>query len=581
MRFLTVADRELRSAARQRATYRTRWVTGTVFFGVLVWLLWVLHGFTRPRVAPEVFTVYSLLTFFYCLVLGAVRTADCISAERREGTLGFLFLANLNSAEIIVGKLCSSALTSVYGLLAIFPLMALPLLMGGITFDHFLRTVVGLLDGILFALAVGFLASVLCRRQFMAISLAVGLVVGLGGGFMLGAAAADAYGPTRPWAEWLAPWSPLYTLLAADGKRWLGPNQFWWSVVVVNGLSLSGLGLTILLLAHTWRDRPKGISWWHRFRCGNRSEQIPSAQRAALRRRLLGINPLFWLAGRQRVSAPVFMFLAIALTLITVYGTAPFFGGLMRAGAASPVLGHLFAWFWTGWIIHALVLYYAAMTASQRLAEDKQTGALELILSTPTSAQTISRGLWLAFARKMLFPALLAIGVHVFFIWTCLVMFTFEPLGNLVPRATPGEVFWSALLEQPLRGQHLDWEFGFMLRIGLLMLVLLMATWPTLGWVGRWLGLRMKHPGFAPLVSLAILIIPPVLLFSLACYMADRFRLTRLPERQFLPIMMWLGFAIGIAHCLALSAWAATRLRHHLRSEPRPVGIPPVRPSRH
>ena len=43
------------------------------------------------------------------------------------------------------------------------------------------------------------------------------------------------------------------------------------------------------------------------------------------------------------------------------------------------------------------MLYYAAMTASQRLAEDKETGALELILSTPTTERTISRGLWLAY----------------------------------------------------------------------------------------------------------------------------------------------------------------------------------------
>ena len=30
-------------------------------------------------------------------------------------------------------------------------------------------------------------------------------------------------------------------------------------------------------------------------------------------------------------------------------------------------------------------------------------------------------------------------------------------------------------------------------------------------------------------------------------------------------MMMWLAFAIGCGHCLVLSVWAATRLRHHLR----------------
>jgi hypothetical protein len=437
--------------------------------------------------------------------------------------------------------------------------------MGGITFGYFARTVLGLLNGILFGLAAGFLASVVCKRQFTAIALALGLTVSLGGGLMLGAAAAHSYGPSSPLANWLAVFSPLYALFTADGTGVFGSNRYWLSAAAVAGVSLGWMGLTTLLLACTWRDRPKSVRPWHRLRFWRRSARIPSAKRAALRRRLLGINPLFWLAARQPVSAPVFMFLAVVLTLITVYVVAPFFGRTMGSGAEASVAGYVFAWLWTGLAIHALVLYYAAMSASQRLAEDKQTGALELILCTPTTERTISRGLWLAYARKMLFPALLAVLVHWFFIWMFLVLMTLNPPGRIALGATPGQIFWSALFNQPLRGQLLDWEFGFMLRIALIVLLQLMFAWPTLGWVGRWLGLRLKHPGFAPMASLALLFAPPVLLFSLACYLTHKFNLDRLPERRFLPLMMWLAFAIGSGHCLALSVWAATRLRHHLR----------------
>jgi len=147
-----------------------------------------------------------------------------------------------------------------------------------------------------------------------------------------------------------------------------------------------------------------------------------------------------------------------------------------------------------------------------------------------------------------------------------MVMATLDPPGPIPPGATPGEIFWSALLNLPLRGRVLDWQFGFMLRIALLVLAQLMVAWATLGWVGRWLGLRMKHPGFAPMASLALLFVPPVLLFSLACYLAGKFQLYRLPERWFLPMMMWLAVAIGCGHCLVMSAWAAARLRQQLRS---------------
>src|SRR5512143_574447 len=135
MRFLSVADREIRSAARQKATYRTRWLTAAGFFGLLIWLLWAFQGYAVQRTSPYIFKVFSVLTFLYCLFVATARTADSISVERREGTLGLLYLTNLNSVEIIAGKFCSTALASVYGLLAIFPMLALPLLMGGITFS--------------------------------------------------------------------------------------------------------------------------------------------------------------------------------------------------------------------------------------------------------------------------------------------------------------------------------------------------------------------------------------------------------------------------------------------------------------
>jgi hypothetical protein len=566
MRFLSVADRELRSAARQNATYRARWLTAALFLALLVWLLWAFDGFTRKGTGPGIFKAFSILAFLYCLFVSAARTADCISVERRDGTLGLLFLTNLNSAEIIAGKFFSTALASVYGLMAIFPMLALPLLMGGITLGHFGRTVLGLLNGILFALAAGFLASVASKRQFTAVALALGLTLGLSAGPMLGAVAASTYSATRPLAPWLAALSPLYTVLAANNTGVFGPSHYWQSAATVAGMSLGGLGLTTLLLAGTWRDRPRTAHRWRPFRFWRRSEQNSSAARTAFRRRLLAVNPLFWLAARRRVSAPVFMVLAVVLTLLTVYVTAPFFGRNIGAGVYSPVVGHLFAWLWTVLAIHGLVLYYAAMSASQRLAEDKQTGALELIFSTPTTERSISRGLWLAYGRKMFFPALLAVLAHGFFIWQCMVMFTLDPPGQLSPGVTPGEIFWGVLFAQPVRGQALEWQFIFMMRIALLVLLVSTLTWPTLGWVGRWLGLRMKHPGFAPITSLVLLVGPPVLLFSLACYLVDKVQIYRLPQRRFLPLMMWLAVAIGIGHCVVLSVWAATRLRHQLRS---------------
>ncbi len=572
MRFLSVADRELRAAARRSATYYVRWITGVAFFGLLVWLLWAFDAFTNQRVVPDVLQVFAVLIFFYCLIIGTARTADCLSSEKREGTLGLLYLTNLNSVEIVAGKLCSNALATVYGLVAIFPIMAIPLLMGGVTGDYFWRTVLALLNAILFSLAVGFMASAVCLRHFPAVAIATGMALLFGVGTLGVAGIVAEYRGAKWIIEVLSVSCPFYPLLIADGSKMFGANHYWVSLVTGAGLSLASLAVVAGILSRSWRDKPKAPARsWNLFKLFKRQkpEAVPTAGRPdnpAFRRRLLDINPFLWLAGRKQISSPVFMALALVLVLITAYVTAPFFGRVIGGGSSRAMIGCLFAWLWTGMAFHVLSLYYAAMVASQRLAEDKQVGALEMILCTPTTERIISRGLWLAFARRMLFPALLCVLVHCFFAWQVLILCTLEPPSNMARGVTAGEIFWGALLNQPIRGRYLDWEFGFMLQIIMLLLGLLVVVWITCGWVGRWLGLKMKHPGFAPMLTLALIFVPPILGFSLICYLVDEFNLDRLPERQFLPMMMWVAVGVGVLHCVFLSWWAAGRLRREFRN---------------
>lgn len=568
MRFLSVADRELRAAARRSATYYVRWITGVAFFGLLVWLLWVFNAFTNQRVVPEVLQVFAVLIFFYCLIIGTARTADCLSSEKREGTLGLLYLTNLNSVEIVAGKLCSNALATVYGLVAIFPIMALPLLMGGVTGDYFWRTVLALLNAILFSLAVGFAASAVCVRQFPAVATATGLALLFGVGTLGAAGILDAYRGAKWLVELLAVTCPFYPLLIADGSKMFGANHYWLSLAVTPVLSLVTLVLVAGILARSWRDKPKAPARTWQFLKRARPEAVPAGRRPsdpALRRRLLDINPFYWLAGRKLVSAPVFMGLALVIVLITAYVTTPFFTKVMR-GTYATMVGSLMAWLWAGMALHALSLYYAAMIASQRLAEDKQAGALEMILCTPTTERSISRGLWLAFGRRMAFPVLISVLAHWFFLWQVMIMGTLDTPGRLPKNVTAWELFWAALWNEPIRGYYPEWFFGMIVQVLLLELALLFMVWITCGWVGRWLGLRLKHPGFAPVLTLTLIFVPPILAFTFLCYVADKINLDQLPERQFIPLMIWVAFAVGVFHCVFLSLWAAGRLRAEFRS---------------
>lgn len=568
MRFLSVAERELRAAARRKGTYRLRWIAGLGFFGLLLWLAWAFDLFANRNNAPEVFQIFATVIFLFCLMVGATGTADCISREKREGTLGLLFLTNLNSAEIVAGKLCANALASIYCLLAIFPVLALPLMVGGITFAEFGRVVLAELNALFFAIAAGFVASAVSVRQFPAVAFATALALFFGLALLGVAEVMRGLGCPRYLTDFIAAFCPLNGLrLATFGWRAQLAPDYWTSLSAVAAMSASWLALVAWGLRHSWRDRPKSPRRASTRKLVERLRTRGAEARLSFRRRLLGINPYFWLASRQRVSAPVFMALIVVVCAVTSFVAGPYFGQVMMKGSTtSALLGQLFAWGWAGLAIHGFVLYYAAAAASRQLAEDKQSGALELVLSTPTSERVIARGLWLAYGRRMFFPALVAVLVHCYFIWTIMTVAVLDPPGRLPPGATAGEIFWCALWGWPLRGHTLDWQFGFMLHIVLLFLAGFAACWVMLGWLGRWLGLRMKHPGFAPLVGVTLAIVPPVLLFSLVCYVAGEWRMFRLPERQFLPIMMWVAFGITLLNCLVLSMWAAGHLREDFRA---------------
>jgi len=327
MRFITLAERELRAATRRKGTYVIRWLTAAGFFLLLIWVLWVTDALRYQGHAHEVFMMFSVLVFLYCLIVGAVRTADCLSSERREGTLGLLFLTNLNSLEIIAGKLCSSAVPTVYGLLSIIPMLGLPLLLGGITFGDFGQTVLALLNAILFSLAMGFVASVFCKRQFTAVALAMGLVLVFGVGlFGVAAIIHQLRGSrARELVDAVSAICPLYTLNAAEGGKPFGRNHFWSSLASVASVSVILLGFVTWQLSRSWRDRPKSVRLSTNPKSGPTSHERSNPGRAALRRRLLDINPFYWLAGRRKVSAPIFMCLVIGLAFITNYATVPYF----------------------------------------------------------------------------------------------------------------------------------------------------------------------------------------------------------------------------------------------------------------
>src|SRR5437868_3411091 len=154
MPFLPVAAREVREASRQPRTYRWRWITAAAALGLMAFVWWVTrHSFSQGH---ELFVAISTAAYIYCLVAGAVRTADTIAEEKRDNTLGLLFLTDLKEWDIVFGKLLSSSANCFFGLLALFPMLAIPVLMGGVPMDQFGKIILNLLNTLFLSLSWGF-----------------------------------------------------------------------------------------------------------------------------------------------------------------------------------------------------------------------------------------------------------------------------------------------------------------------------------------------------------------------------------------------------------------------------------------
>src|SRR5207244_10625552 len=94
-----------------------------------------------------------------------IATADSISAERREGTLGLLLLAGLRNREVISGKLVAAGFTAFFALLGALPALSLALLWGGVTGAQIARTGLAIVSIFFVSLAVGLFVSARSTSQ--------------------------------------------------------------------------------------------------------------------------------------------------------------------------------------------------------------------------------------------------------------------------------------------------------------------------------------------------------------------------------------------------------------------------------
>src|SRR5438552_6414070 len=131
----------------------------------------MLRGQSPLVVAQVLFGLLTGAAVLYCLLSGVRATADCLSEEKREGTLGLLFLTDLKGYDVVLGKLAATSLNAFYGVMAVVPMLAVPLLIGGVTPGEFGRMAIVAINTLFFSLSIGICISALSRSARGAIGL--------------------------------------------------------------------------------------------------------------------------------------------------------------------------------------------------------------------------------------------------------------------------------------------------------------------------------------------------------------------------------------------------------------------------
>jgi hypothetical protein len=197
------------------------------------------------------------------------------------------------------------------------------------------------------------------------------------------------------------PFSPTCAFLGWDDKSYSSQSTTYWTAVWSTLLiSAMFIVLASLILPRAWQERPdtaQNAAWLS----GGR--RWTSRQKAA-RRRLLNVNPVIWLA--TRAEQQTFLVWTLILSGSTVGLALWFIAGGIKMATFSILLLFL--------LMHLMLSMWVASEACAVFPAARDSGALELLLSTPLTMREIVDGHVIGMTRLFrgpLFALLVAEGI--------------------------------------------------------------------------------------------------------------------------------------------------------------------------
>ncbi len=402
MNSLPVIVRELRSEARHSLNYWLRVLGASVMLVMVVMVGVSLDGNVGGK-GGVMFGVLQPTLFSLIWLLAPIMTCDSISRERREGTLGLLFLTPLRPVDVGVAKALSGILRAFTLILAVLPVVAIPLLLGGVSGQDLLRAALMNLMALIGAITAGLLASSRCREfsraALLSLLLAALTLLILGNlqiVWFLYQLFAGNLGPVpnEPMPGW------VFVVIVTAGPWVMGSNvdQIWQQTPMATNarvlwVCVGQLLCAFLLLLGTlaWLNRSlrkfsvetgltaRQVWWWKTF-C---TPRLFKRTFTRVNRGLLNRNPIGWLQ-RRTWSARVATWGWLG-ALVAVESFLVTFNN--NVGAAS----------WNDLMeaqpfIAACLGVGVAFSAADSFRQERETGALELLLVTPLTVRQVIIG---------------------------------------------------------------------------------------------------------------------------------------------------------------------------------------------
>jgi len=371
MNTLPIVTRELTVRARKRGVHRIRLLVTLI--GLLGMMVMVFF-FPAPEnlQGRQIYILVSVLSLLWAFAAGVLLTADAINEERNRGTLGLLFLTHLRPSDILLGKLAVSSLNGIYALVALLPLFAIPMLLGGVPAHWVIGHGLLALATLFLSLCAGLYASTRWPDPGTALARGLSLMV-LFAVVPIICVVLDRRGGLLSQVSLL---SPVYSYVMVMFPRRVA---FGGQAIIV-AIPLIMATAAGCFLAAAQRVKREGAL----------EAPAPEPQRGAFGvpvsrafgkaspppAGLIDSDPIMWLLWRRnRFPRADLVFLRSVLMLGVPMGVAAF---------AS-------VWWWAPVFAIALVLHLALAShmqsqACKRIATEEDRSALELLITTPRAA---------------------------------------------------------------------------------------------------------------------------------------------------------------------------------------------------